>query len=64
MINRVLQLNISQLENSFNVIIQSNFFHDIYHVGCAIINLGLILGGQFCPQILETKITRILKRLT
>ena len=34
-----------------NVIIQSNFFQYIYHVGCAInlhsiINSGLILGGQ------------------
>ena len=34
-----------------NVIIQSNFFQHIYHVGCAInlhsiINSGLILGGQ------------------
>ena len=34
-----------------NVIIQSGFFHHIYHIGCAfnlhsIINNGLILGGQ------------------
>ena len=34
-----------------NVVIPSNFFHDIYHVGCAInlhsiINSGLIPGGQ------------------
>ena len=34
-----------------NVIIQSNFFQYIYHVGCAfnlhsIISSGLILGGQ------------------
>ena len=34
-----------------NVIIQSNFFQNIYHVGCAIklhsiINSGLIPGGQ------------------
>ena len=34
-----------------NVVIQSNFFQYIYHVGCAInlhsiINSGLILGGQ------------------
>ena len=34
-----------------NVIIQSGFFHYIYHIGCAfnlhsIINSGLILGGQ------------------
>ena len=57
-----------------NVIIQSNFFQHIYHVGCAtnlhsIINSGLIPGGQslsnrqtvfFCLWILWTKITRIL----
>ena len=34
-----------------NVVIQSEFFHHIYHIGCAfnlhsIINNGLILGGQ------------------
>ena len=34
-----------------NVIIQSNFFQDMYHVGCAfnlhsIISSGLIPGGQ------------------
>ena len=34
-----------------NVVIQSGFFHHIYHIGCAfnlhsIINNGLILGGQ------------------
>ena len=29
-----------------DVSIQSNFFHYIYHVGCAIINSGLIPGGQ------------------
>ena len=38
-----------------NVIIQSNFFQYIYHVGCAInlhsiINSGLILGGQKLEQ--------------
>ena len=61
-----------------NVVIQSGFFQHIYHIGCAfnlhsIINNGLILEGQnsskrqlfsFCLVILETKITRILKRLT
>ena len=36
----------SNLTLQDNVIIQSNFFHYIYHVGCAIINLGLIRGGQ------------------
>ena len=34
-----------------NVIIPSNFFQHVYHIGCAfnlhsIINSGLILGGQ------------------
>ena len=38
-----------------NVIIQSNFFKYIYHVGCAInlhsiTNSGLILGGQSLRQ--------------
>ena len=57
-----------------NVIIQSNYFHHIYHVGCAlnlhsIIDSGLIFGGQssskrqtvfFCMLILWTGITMIL----
>ena len=29
-----------------NVIIQSGFFQHIYHTGCALINNGLIPGGQ------------------
>ena len=61
-----------------NVIIQSGFFQQSYHIGCAfnlhsIINNGLILGGQnsskrqtvsFCPLIPETKVIKILQRLT
>ena len=43
--------NLIDLSLQDNVIIQSGFFHQIYHVGCAfnlysIINNGLILGGQ------------------
>ena len=61
-----------------NVIIQSNFFQYIYHVGCAInlhsiISSGSIPGGQnlsnrqtvfFCLWIPWTKTTRILTRST
>ena len=61
-----------------NVVIQSEFFHYIYHIGCAfnlhsIINNGLNLEVRirardrqfsFCRLILETKSIRILKRLT
>ena len=43
--------NLIDLSLQDNVIIQSNFFQYIYHVGCAInlhsiINSGLILGSQ------------------
>ena len=60
-----------------NVVIPSNFFQYIYHVGCtvklhSIINSGLILGGQnlnnrqysFCLWIPWTKTIRILIRST
>ena len=55
-----------------NVVIQSEFFHYVYHIGCAfnlhsIINSGSIPGGQNSSKsllILETKSIRILKRLT
>ena len=52
---RVLQghsgRNLSDPSLQDNVIVQSNFFQDIYHVGCvfnshSIIRSGLILGGQ------------------
>ena len=57
-----------------NVVIPSNFFQHIYHIGCAfnlhsIINSGLIPGGQssskrqtvfFLPVDLWTKVTRVL----
>ena len=60
-----------------NVVIQSGFFHHIYHIGCAfnlhsIINNGLILGGQssskrqtvfFVPVDPMEKVTTILMRL-
>ena len=63
-----------------NVVIPSNFFQHIYHVGCAInlhsiINSGLVLGGQNSSKrqtvffllvdlILRAKVTRILMKLT
>ena len=61
-----------------NVIIQSGFFQQIYHVGCAfnlhsITNNGLILEVKIqardrqyslCPLIPETKAIKILQRLT
>ena len=58
-----------------NVVIPSNFFQQIYHIGCAfnlhsIINSGLIPGGQssskrqtvfFLPVDSMTKVTKILR---
>ena len=52
-----------------NVVIPNNFFHHIYHVGCAfnlhsIVNSGLIPGGQSssnCLLILWMKVTKILR---
>ena len=43
--------NFIDLSSQDNVVIQSGFFHHIYHIGCAfnlhsIFNNGLILGGQ------------------
>ena len=70
--------NLIDLSLQDNVVIPSNFFQYIYHVGCAInlhsiINSGLILGGQdlnnrqtvfFCLWIPWTRIIRILIRST
>ena len=47
--------NLIDLSLQDNVVIQSNFFQYIYHIGCAfnlhsIINNGLILGGQISSK--------------